>query len=184
MDIMTIAIIVVILIVILVSMYNYLIRLKNQVDNIYSNVDVILKKRYDLLPNLFEVTKSIMTHERALFEEVTKLRSEALKTNDANNSIKLAKEIQNPLQNIIIAFENYPVLKSNQNVLILQKELVEVEDRISAARRAYNQSVTDFNNALQMFPTNIMASFMKLKTRELYSAPDIVINTKADELIK
>ncbi len=180
----TILIITAIVLIVIISIYNYLIRLKNQANNIYSNVEVILKKRYDLLPNLFKITQAIMTHERELFKKVTDLRSLSLKEQDANTQIKLASQIQSPLQNILAAVENYPILKSNENVLQLQKQLFEIEEQISAVRRAYNQSVTDFNNAVEMFPTNILASLLNYQKKELYNAPDIVVKTTASELLK
>ncbi|MFV0480448.1 MAG: LemA family protein [Campylobacteraceae bacterium] len=173
-----------ILIIAIVMMYNFLVRKKNQVDNIYSNVEVILKKRYDLLPNLFRVTEAIMKHERALFSEVASLRSEALNAKDTDLKLKLDSKLSNPLNGILVAIENYPELKSNKNVLHLQASLVEIEEQISAARRAYNQSVTDYNNAIEMIPTNILAKFLGYKQRDLYQAPSVILTTQAKDLLK
>jgi len=152
----------------LVLMYNYLIGKKNQVDNIFSSVDAVLKQRYDLLPNLVATVKEYMTHERETLEKITELRAHALQGGlDASAKMALDKELSQALGGLMVAVENYPTLKANENFLHLQHTLNELEEQIAAARRAYNQSVTDYNNAIEMFPTNIMAGFMHLTRRPL-----------------
>jgi len=156
----------------IVFMYNTLISKKNQVENIFAGLDAILKKRYDLLPNLVASVKEYMVHERITLEKITELRTKALGENlDNATKIALEKQLSSMLGNLMIAVENYPTLKANENFLHLQGTLNELEEQISAARRAYNQSVTDYNNAIEMFPTNFMANLMKLERKEVFSVP-------------
>lgn len=158
-----------IVIVILVLMYNSLIAKKNQVDNIFAGVDTQLKKRYDLIPNLVATVSKYMEHEKSLLTEVTKLRAEANKPDlSENQKIELDAKVTSALGSIMIAVENYPDLKANENVLHLQASLNEVEGQISAARRAYNQAVTDYNNALEMVPTNFMANAMNYQRKDVF----------------
>jgi len=146
---------------ILVLMYNSLVSKKNQVENIFAGVDTQLKKRYDLIPNLVASVSKYMEHEKSILTEVTKLRSEANKPNISDeHKIALDQKITSALGSIMVAVESYPELKANENVMHLQHSLNEIEEQISAARRAYNQAVTDYNNALEMVPTNFMASAM------------------------
>ena len=158
--------------IILVLMYNSLVGKKNQVENIFASIDTQLKKRYDLIPNLVASVSKYMEHEKSLLEEVTKLRSEANRPNISDEQkIKLDAKITSALGSIMIAVENYPDLKANENVMHLQRTLNEVEEQISAARRAYNQAVTDYNNAIEMIPTNIMASMMGYTRKEVFEIP-------------
>lgn len=155
--------------VILILMYNSLVSKKNQVENIFASVDTQLKKRYDLIPNLVATVSKYMEHEKSLLNEVTKLRSEANKPNVSDEQkIALDAKVSSALGSIMIAVENYPDLKANENVMQLQGSLNEVEEQISAARRAYNQAVTDYNNAIEMVPTNFMASAMNYKRKEVF----------------
>ncbi|MDY0116089.1 MAG: LemA family protein [Sulfurimonadaceae bacterium] len=170
---MSLAIIILVVVVfILVLIYNSLVAKKNQVENIFGSVDAILKKRYDLIPNLVASVSKYMEHEKSLLEQVTKLRSEANKPNvSESEKIKLDAQLTSALGSIMIAVENYPDLKANENVMHLQRSLSEVEEQIAAARRAYNQTVTDYNNALEMIPTNFMASAMHYKRKEVFEIP-------------
>ena len=162
-------IILIIVTIVLVLMYNSLVAKKNQVENIFASVDTLLKKRYDLIPNLVASVSKYMEHEKSLLEDITKLRSEANKTNLSDKEkIDLDKKISSALGSIMIAVENYPELKANENVLHLQHSLTEVEAQISAARRAYNQAVTDYNNALEQIPTNIMANMMGYTRKDVF----------------
>lgn len=157
---------------IIVFMYNTLISKKNQVENIFAGLDTILKKRYDLLPNLIASVQEYMVHEQITLEKMTELRSKAVtSTLDNRETIALDKQITSMLGNLMVSVENYPTLKANENFLHLQGTLGELEEQISAARRAYNQSVTDYNNAIEMFPTNFMAKVMKLGRKEVFSVP-------------
>jgi len=165
----TSVIILIIITFVLVLMYNTLVAKKNQVENIFASVDTVLKKRYDLIPNLVASVSKYMEHEKGLLEEVTKLRSDANKPNISDEQkIALDAKMSAALGSIMIAVENYPDLKANENVMHLQRTLNEVEEQISAARRAYNQAVTDYNNALEQIPTNFMASIMSYRRKEVF----------------
>jgi len=162
-------IVLIVIILALILMYNSLVAKKNQVENIFASVDTVLKKRYDLIPNLVASVSKYMEHEKGLLEEVTKLRSEANKPNISDeHKMALDAKMSAALGSIMIAVENYPDLKANENVMHLQRTLNEVEEQISAARRAYNQAVTDYNNALEMIPTNFIASAMAYKRKEVF----------------
>lgn len=151
---------------VIVLMYNSLISKKNQVDNIFAGLDAVLKKRYDLLPNLVATVQEYTEHEKTTLEKITSLRSEAMQSSlKSDSKIMLDNQLSQALNGLMLNVENYPDLKANENFLHLQRTLNELEEQISAARRAYNQSVTDYNNAIEMFPTNMMASFMKLERK-------------------
>jgi len=156
----------------IVLMYNSLIARKNQVENIEGSINALLKKRHDLIPNLVESVKGYMKHEKEVLEEITKLRSQALKTQNPKEKISIENRLTNLLDKILVNIENYPELKANQNFLQLQNTITMLENEIAAARRAYNQAVTDYNNAIEMFPTNIMASFMNLKRKDVFDIPE------------
>ena len=159
-----------VIVVIVVLMYNSLVAKKNEVDNMFASVDTLLKKRYDLIPNLVATVKEYMEYEKELLDKVTKLRTEAMRPGiGEKRKMELDKEITASLGSILVAVENYPELKANENVLHLQHTLAEIEAQISAARRAYNQAVTDYNNALEMIPTNILANMMHYTPKELFS---------------
>ena len=162
-------IVLIVIILALVLMYNSLVAKKNQVENIFASVDTVLKKRYDLIPNLVSSVSKYMEHEKGLLEEVTKLRADANKPNISDEQkIALDAKISTALGSIMIAVENYPDLKANENVMHLQRTLNEIEEQISAARRAYNQAVTDYNNALEQIPTNFMATAMAYRRKEVF----------------
>ncbi|MDP3301567.1 MAG: LemA family protein [Sulfuricurvum sp.] len=155
--------------VIAVLMYNSLIGKKNQVDNIFAGVDAVLKKRFDLIPNLVASVAQYMEHEKSTLEKVTELRAQAMKPGISDDQkIALDAKLTAALGSITVAMEAYPDLKANENVMHLQRSLTEAEEQISAARRAHNQAVTDFNNAIEMFPTNMMASYMKLQRKPVF----------------
>ncbi len=165
-------IILIVVIILLILMYNSLVAKKNQVENIFASIDTQLKKRYDLIPNLVASVSKYMEHERSILEDITKLRAEANKPNISDNEkIKLDAQITSALGSIMIAVENYPELKANENVIHLQHTLSEVEEQIAAARRAYNQAVTDYNNALEQIPTNFMANAMGYTRKEVFEIP-------------
>lgn len=151
--------IVVLLILVLVSMYNGLIRLKNRVEEARSDMDVQMKRRYDLIPNLVEVVKGYAAHEQATLEKVINARNQAMAANSkgsAAEQIQAENNLSSTLKSIFALSENYPDLKANQNFLELQRELTDTEDKIMASRRFYNGNVRDFNTKLQVFPTNII----------------------------
>jgi len=154
---------------ILVLMYNSLVSKKNQVENIFGSIDALLKKRRNLIPNLVESVKAYMTHEKDVLEDITSLRSRAEKAADENERMDIENRISSLLGRILVNVENYPELKANENVMHLQMTLAEIEEQISAARRAYNQAVTDYNNAIEMIPTNILAKLMGYKRKSVYT---------------
>lgn len=170
---MTVLIIIGVVLLALVLMYNSLVGKKNQVENIFGSVDTVLKKRYDLIPNLVSSVQQYMAHEKSLLNNITELRSRAMKPGLSDHEkITLDKEITSTLGSIMVAVENYPDLKANENIMHLQRTLHEVESQISAARRAYNQAVTDYNNAIEMVPTNFMASMMNYQRKEVFAIPE------------
>jgi len=165
--------IVVVLLIFVVLMFNTLIGKKNQVTNVFGSIDALLKKRYDLLPKLITAVKEYMKHERGLLEKITELRAKAVSGNLSNDQqVDLDNRISKLLGGIMVAVENYPQLKANENFMHLQRTINEVEEQISAARRAYNAAVTDYNNAVEMFPTNIMAGMMSYKTKKVFEIPE------------
>jgi LemA protein len=156
-----------------VWIYNGLIARKNQVDSVFSTTDVMLKKRYDLIPQLVNTVKGYMLHERELFERITALRSRAVSGDiGSNESVILNNELTKLLGRLFMVVENYPQLKASENFMHLQRTLVELEEQIAAARRAFNAAVLDYNNAVQMFPTNIAASVMGYKRKDFFEIED------------
>ncbi|WP_457560077.1 LemA family protein [Caminibacter sp.] len=158
--------------IILILMYNSLIYRKNEIEKMEGAINALLKKRHDLIPNLVAAVKKYMNYEKDLLEKITALRSEAIKTQDLTKKMEIENKLSNYLDKLLISVENYPDLKANQNVLQLQATLTDIENELSAARRAYNQAVVDYNNAIEMFPTNIMAYFMHLRKREVFDIPE------------
>jgi LemA protein len=155
------------------ALYNAMVGKKNQVTNVFGTIDALLKKRYDLIPNLVSSCKTYMEYEKGTLTEITELRSKAVsgKLSD-DEKVDLENKISRLLAGIKIAVENYPDLKASQNFLQLQAALNEVEEQISAARRAYNAAVTDYNNAVEMFPTNMVASMMGLTQKKVFEIPE------------
>jgi LemA protein len=162
-------VVVVVILLIVVFLYNSLIGKKNQVTNVFGTIDALLKKRYDLLPKLIATVKAYMKHERELLEEITQMRAKAVSGQlSDDDKVELDNIVTKALGGIMVAVENYPDLKANQNFLQLQRVMNEVEEQISAARRAYNAAVTDYNNAVEMFPTNLVASTMRYKLKKVF----------------
>jgi LemA protein len=162
--------VVVILIIIFIAVYNSLVRLRNQVKNAWAQIDVQLKRRYDLIPNLMETVKGYMKHERETLEAVTNARNLAQQaaSSGAGARSKAEGELSSALSKLLAVVENYPDLKANQNFLALQEELTSTENKISFSRQFYNDSVLNFNNKTQMFPSNIMASMFGFKAEEFF----------------
>jgi LemA protein len=166
--------IVVLLAIIVIVLYNSLIGKKNQVEYAFGGMDVMLKKRYDLIPNLVSTVQQYATHEKELLEKVTALRVQALQDNLSDDEkVALDNQISGALGKIMVTVESYPELKANENFLQLQASLNEVEEQISAARRAYNAAVTDYNNGIEMFPTNIMAGMMNFKRKQVFEISEV-----------
>ncbi len=160
-----------ILVVIAILMYNSLIYRKNQIENIKGSIVALLKKRFDLIPNLVKTVKEYMNYEKEVLEKITELRSLAIKEKDLGKKIEYEDKLNSLLSRLFVNVENYPELKASASFLQLQNELSDIESQIAAARRAYNQVVTDYNNAIEMFPTNIMAKFMHLKREKVFEIP-------------
>ncbi len=154
---MYIIIILVLLVLWLVFSYNGLVRSRTQAQEGYSDIDVQLKRRYDLIPNLVESVKGYATHESGVFEAVTVARSQAMQATGAGKA-QAENALSGTLKSLFAVAENYPELKANQNFLALQNELTDTEDKIQAARRFYNGMVRDLNTKIQVFPTNLFAS--------------------------
>ena len=162
-----------VLILMMIFLYNSLVGKKNQVANVFASIDALLKKRYDLIPNLVATVKTYMEHERGTLTEITEMRTKAVSGGLSDDQkVELDNKITKALGGIMVAVENYPDLKANQNFLQLQKSLNEVEEQISAARRAYNAAVTDYNNAVEMFPTSIMASLMSYQLKQVFEVSE------------
>ena len=150
--------------------YNGLVRLRNQVKNAWAQIDVQLKRRYDLIPNLIETVKGYMKHERETLESVTKARNLAqqIASSGAGARAKAESELSSALSRLLAVVENYPDLKANQNFLALQEELTSTENKISFTRQYYNDSVLRYNNQTQMFPSNFVASMTGFKAGEFF----------------
>lgn len=171
--IISIAIGVVLLTFLIIGIYNGLVRKRNEVENAFGGMDVQLKKRYDLIPNLVATVKQYANHEKELMEKVTKLRSKASDGNlSADEKVALDNQISAGMKGLMVAVEGYPDLKANENFLNLQRALNEVESQISAARRTYNAVITDYNNGIQTFPASIIASMMHLKRKVVFVIPE------------
>jgi len=162
--------IVVVLAIILWALYNGLVRLRNQVKNAWAQIDVQLKRRYDLIPNLVETAKGYMKHERETLEAVTNARNLAQQVSSAGagERAKAEGELSSALSRLLAVVENYPDLKANQNFLALQEELTSTENKISFSRQYYNDSVLRYNNQTQMVPSNIVAGMFAFKASEFF----------------
>ena len=158
---MTSIIIIVILVLLVlwaIGAYNHLVRLINQAKEAWADIEVQLKRRYDLIPNLVNTVKGYAAHEKEVFEKVTEARTAAMGAQTPAQKEQTENALSGTLKSLFAVAENYPDLKANQNFLSLQNELTDTEDKIQAARRFYNGMVRDFNIKLQVFPTNIFAS--------------------------
>lgn len=157
--------------ILMIVIYNSLIYKKNQIENIKGSIDALLKKRYDLIPNLVSTAKVYMDYESKLLREIVNLRSALYGEKSIEDRLKASDKLSKLIEKLFVNFENYPDLKANNSILQLQLELSDIEEQISAARRAYNQVVTDFNNALEMFPSNIIANILGYKRQKVFSIP-------------
>jgi LemA protein len=162
--------IIIIILLIIIALYNGLIRLKNRVAEAYSDMDVQMKRRYDLIPNLVETVKGYAAHEQGTLEKVVAARNLAMATGSEDAEKKIAAEnaLSSTLKSIFALAESYPDLKANQNFLELQRELTDTEDKIMASRRFYNANVRDFNTKLQVFPTNVFGSMLGFSAQKYF----------------
>ena len=165
-----ILIVIAVIIVALVVMYNSLVQARIKVDNAWSQIDVQLQRRFDLIPNFVETVKGYMTHEKETFEKIAELRTSWSNTENVSEKAKLDGELSNALKTIMAVSESYPDLKANQNFSELSEELRNTENKISFARQFYNDSVTIYNTKLEVFPSNVIAGMFKFKARDLFNA--------------
>lgn len=161
-------ILIVVLLVAIAAIYNGLIRSRNRVDEAWSDIDVQLKRRYDLIPNLIETVKGYAKHEKEVFEKVTKARTEAMGAQTVGEKDKAENVLSGALKSLFAVAEAYPELKANENFGKLQDELTDTEDKIQASRRFYNGNVRDFNTKIQVFPTNLFAQTLGFKAYEFF----------------
>jgi len=169
-----IAVVVVLLIIILVAMYNSLVKRRNAVDNSWSQIDVQLKRRHDLIPNLVEAVKDYMAYEQETLSKVTEARAAAVAAGARGpaQAAQAENALTESLRSLFAVMENYPDLKASQNVMALQEELTATENKISFARQFYNDSVLTYNNKIQMFPSNLIAGMFNFTTRQFFEAPE------------
>ena len=161
-------VIVLLIVVSFISIYNALVRLRNQVDNAWSQIDVQLKRRHDLIPNLIETAKGYMKHERETLSSITEARSRAMGAKSVSDSAKAEGLLGDALGRFMLVVENYPDLKANQNFLSLQEELSSTENKIAFSRQNYNDQVLFFNNKIQMFPSNVIAGMFSFSKRDFF----------------
>lgn len=158
-----------------ISIFNGLVTLKNRIDEAESDIDVQLKRRHDLIPNLINTVKGYATHERELLERVTQARADAVSAGTDNVAHRAQAEntLTNTLRSLFAVAENYPELKANQNFLALQEELSDTENKIMSSRRFYNSNVRDYNIRRESFPSSIMANTFNFGPRELFELDDV-----------
>jgi LemA protein len=166
-----IGIIAVVLLLIGIGIYNSLIGKKNQVTNAFSAIDVMLKKRYDLIPNLVETIKQYMQYESETLTKITQMRTQAGASISDDEKIQLDQQLNTAVRGVMVNVENYPDLKTNTNFLNLQSTWTESEEQIAAARRTYNSAVTTYNNAVMMFPSSIFAGMLGYQTMPVLETP-------------
>ena len=152
----------------LVGVYNSLVRRRLRVDEAWSDIEVQLKRRYDLIPNLVNTVKGYAKHEDSVFTKVTEARSRAMGAQNPHDKLQAENMLAGTLKSLFAVAESYPELKANENFLKLQSDLTDTEDKIQSARRFYNGNVRDFNTALQVFPTNMLAGMLGFTAREFF----------------
>ncbi len=180
---MLIALIVIAVIIIaIIGIYNSLVSSKLKVDNAWSQIDVQLQRRFDLIPNFVETVKGYMTHESETFEKIAKLRTSWANSSTVGEKAQLDNELSGALKTIMAVSESYPDLKANQNFADLSEELRNTENKISFSRQFYNDSVTMYNTKLQLFPSNIVAGMFNFQPRELFAVEneEVKKNVKVD----
>ena len=163
-------IILAVILIALISMYNGLVQAKIKVDNAWSQIDVQLQRRFDLIPNFVETVKGYMTHEKETFEKIAALRTSWSNANSVSEKAELDGQLSNTLKTIMAVSESYPELKANQNFSELSEELRNTENKISFSRQFYNDTVTMYNTKLQVFPSNIIAGMFNFTARDLFKA--------------
>ncbi|GAA2818336.1 LemA family protein [Kribbella solani] len=172
--IIAIVAVVVILAILLITSYNRFVKQRNLIQESWRQIDVELHRRYDLIPNLVETVRAYAAHERHVFEEVARLRTQAVNVQGSNPEQRAAAEgqLSGALRQMMISVEQYPQLQSNQNFLGLQRELTDTEDRIAAGRRFYNANVGDYNTRIEAFPSNVIANSFKFEKAGYFEVKD------------
>lgn len=160
--------ILVLFVIALIGIYNSLVRKRNRVEEAWSDIEVQLKRRYDLIPNVVETVKGYATHEKSLFENVTKARTQAMGAQTMEEHAKAENFLSNTLKSLFAVAENYPDLKANANFLDLQRELADTENKIQAARRFYNGNVRDYTITIESFPSNVVAGMFSFTKRDFF----------------
>lgn len=165
-------VVVVVLVVAIVGIYNSLVRLRNRVDNAWAQVDVQLKRRYDLIPNLVETVKGYASHEKSTFEQVVEARNRALAAGTVEDQAQAENFLTGALRQLFALAESYPDLKASQNFSELQAQLAETENKIAVSRQIYNDSVLTFNNRVQTVPSNMVAAMTGFSVKPFFDAPE------------
>lgn len=166
----------ILVVLLVINTYNSLIAKRNDVKNTSSSIDVELNQRYDLIPNLIALVKAYFKHESNTLENIIKLRENAINSSNDFQKFSLNNELSKALHGLNIKLESYPELKANENIINTQNALKDIEEQISAARRAYNSAVTSYNNACESFPSNLIANAFGFKIADFYE-----INEKSKE---
>ena len=166
-----IIVVVVLLIIWIVSLYNNLVKLKNNRENAFANIDVQLKQRHDLVPQLVATVKGYATHEREVLERVTEARSEAMGAKTINDKVNAENALTSALAGLKVSLEAYPDLKANQNFLQLQGEISDLENKLAAVRRFFNSTTRELNNAVETFPSNIIARMFGYGKQPMFEVP-------------
>jgi lemA protein len=161
-------IIIVVLVIFIISLYNGLVTLRQRVKNAWSQIDVQLQRRFDLIPNLVETVKGYMSHEAEVLEKVTELRASWANAKTVDEKAKIDNMLSDSLKTIMAVSENYPDLKANQNFISLQNDLKETENKIAYSRQFYNDTVTMYNTKLEVFPSNLIASMFHFTAETLF----------------
>ena len=165
-------IIIIAIIAFVISIYNGLVKSKMKVENAWSQIDVQLQRRFDLIPNFVETVKGYMSHEKETLEKITKLRTSWANASSVNDKIEIDNQISSALKTIMAVSENYPDLKANENFMQLSQELTNTENKISFSRQFYNDAVTIYNTKLQTFPSNIIAGMFNFTPSELFKTDE------------
>lgn len=167
-----IVIVVLVLVVSIVATYNSMVKARNNVEKAFADIDVYLKKRYDLIPNLVNTVKGYAKHENETFNQITELRGQAVNTHNMNQAVETNNKISASLRNMLALAENYPSLKADKNFLSLQNSLSGIESQIAGVRTNYNHFATIYNTKLETFPNNMVASIFKFKKSTLFAVSD------------
>ncbi|WP_036878175.1 LemA family protein [Xylanibacter oryzae] len=179
-----ILVIVVILVIWAISLYNNLVKLRNNRDNAFANIDVQLKQRHDLVPQLVATVKGYADHEKEVFQRVTEARAAAMGATSINDKVNAENALTSALSGLKVSLEAYPELKANQNFLQLQGEVADLENKLAAVRRFFNSATRELNNAVQTFPSNIFAKMFGFQKEPMFEVPqeDRVEMDKAPEI--